>query len=228
MADKRKKWEDEPEEKVSAGGDDVVAAADAHAELEAEAKKPEPKAEAAPEPKKTKAIKPAAIVAWFQTPADLYKACEALRDAGYKHFDAHTPFPVHGLEVAMGLRPSILGWIVLGGGFTGIVSAFGMQYWMSAVDYPLNISGKPLASWPAWVPIGFELTVLLSAFACFFGMWALNGLPKFFDPVMQHTSFDRASNDRFFISIEAKDAKFGKGRAMLEKLGANDIEEVLP
>src|SRR4051812_25840185 len=100
-----------------------------------------------------------AVVGWFETPAQLFAACERLRDAGYVHFDAHTPFPVHGLEKAMGLRPSRLPWIVLLCGLFGGVGGFVMQWWMSAVDYPQVISGKPAFSFQAFVPITFELTI---------------------------------------------------------------------
>jgi hypothetical protein len=143
-------------------------------------------------------VKPFALVGYLDTPATLFHACEALRDAGYKKFDAHTPFPVHGLENAMGLRPSRMPWIVLACAFAGFTSAVAMQYWMSVVDYPLNVGGKAPFSPPNWVPIGFELTILLSAFGAFFGMWIMNGLPRFFHPVMQHPSFQRATDDRFF------------------------------
>jgi hypothetical protein len=178
-------------------------------------------------PEKTTA---AAIVCYFDTPAQLYSACEALRDAGYQHFDAHTPFPVHGLERAMGLRPTRLPWAILACGATGMASAILMQWWMSSVDYPLNISGKPAASFQAWVPIIFELTVLLSAFGCFFGLWIANRLPKFYDAVMKHPSFHRATDDRFFVSVESREPQYDskKTRELLEQLGAKEIAEVEP
>jgi hypothetical protein len=171
-----------------------------------------------------------AVVAMFTTPAEVYHACEHLRDQGYRDFDAHTPFPVHGLERAMGLKPSPIPWIVLGGGMTGLATAFLMQWWMGGVDYPWNISGKPPFALQSSIPIMFELTVLLSAFGAFFGTWALCRLPKPFDPVMQHPSFYRATDDRFFVSVEAKDPKFdaGKVRATLEKLGGQEVTEVSP
>ncbi len=172
----------------------------------------------------------AAVVCWFDTPAKIYHACEYLRDQGYRDFDAHTPFPVHGLEKAMGLKPTPLPWIVLVCGATGLASAYLMQWWMGGVDYPWNISGKPPFALQASVPIMFELTVLLSAFGTFFGTWALCRLPKPFDPVMQHSSFYRATDDRFFVSVEARDPKFdaAKVKAALEKLGGQEIEEVSP
>jgi hypothetical protein len=166
----------------------------------------------------------------FETPTALYRACEGLRDAGYKGFDAHTPFAVHGLEKAMGLPPSRLPWIVLCMGATGLTSAFLMMWWMGGVDYPLNISGKPPFALASSIPIMFELTVLFSAFGCFFGMWGLNRLPTYYHPVFKHPSFGRASDDRFFISVPVEDAKFDrlKTRELLERLGGREVEEVTP
>lgn len=176
------------------------------------------------------AVKPYALVGYLDTPAALYHACEALRDAGYKRFDAHTPFPVHGLENAMGLKPSRLPWIVLACAAAGFASAVAMQYWMSVVDYPLNIGGKVPFTPPSWVPITFELTILLSAFGSFFGMWIMNGLPRLFHPVMQHPSFQRASDDRFFVSVESTDANYDSDRTrrLLEGLGVKEVAEVQP
>src|SRR5690606_8945450 len=146
-----------------------------------------------PEPKPT-------LVCYFDTPAEIDDAREKLRDAGIKHFDAHTPFPVHGLDKAMGLKPTKLPWIVLACGTLGLTGALAMQWWMSGVDYPINISGKPAAAIQGFVPVGFELTILLSAFGCFFGLWGLTKLPKFYDPVMKHPSWHRATDDKFFVS----------------------------
>ena len=176
------------------------------------------------------AIRPFGIVARFESPAELMHACEKLRDEGYRNFDAHTPFPVHGLERAMGLGPSRVPWIVLGGGISGLSIGLLLQWWVHASAYPQVISGKPLFALPAYVPIMFELTVLLSAFGCFFGLWALCGLPRPFHPVMQHSTFERATDDAFFVSVEASDPKFDAKavRSLLEKVGGKEIEEVLP
>lgn len=173
---------------------------------------------------------PFALVGYFDTPAELYHACEELRDAGYKHFDAHTPFPVHGLEKAMGLPASKLPWIVLGGAFTGFSGAVALAYYTQQIAYPHLVGGKESFSWQAFIPIFFELTVLFSAFATFFGLWALNKQPEYFHPVMQHPKFDRATDDKFFISVEARDPKFDRQatRELLGKLGLKDIEEVAP
>jgi hypothetical protein len=178
----------------------------------------------------TPAPKPYAMVGYFDTPGQIYEACEALRDAGYKQFDAHTPFPVHGLEHAIGMKPSRLPWIVLACGITGFSSALAMMIYMNVYDYPLVIGGKPFMTLPSYVPICFELTILFSAFGAFFGMWGLNGLPKFFDPVMQHPSFARATDDKFFIVVESKDPNYDsiRTRQTLEGLGARELAEVQP
>jgi hypothetical protein len=174
--------------------------------------------------------RPFAIVGYVDTPAEIFRTCEALRDAGYKKFDAHTPFPVHGLENAMGLKPSRLPWVVLVAALTGLSSAILMQWWMGVVDYPLNIGGKTPFTPPSWVPVGFELTILFSALGTFFGMWIMNGLPRFFHPVMQHPSFQRASDDRFFVSVETTDPNYDSDRTrrLLEGLGVKEIAEVQP
>ena len=174
--------------------------------------------------------KPFALVGYFDEPAKLYTACETLRDAGYKKIDAYTPFPVHGLEIAMGLPPSRLPWIVLGAAFTGAGSALLMMIWMTVIDYPLVIGGKPHLTLPSYVPITFELTILFSAFASFFGLWGLNRLPMFFHPVMQHPSFGRATDDRFFVSVETTDPNYdaSRTRTLLQGLGAHELEEVQP
>ena len=174
--------------------------------------------------------KPYGIVGYFNQPAEIYKACESLRDAGYKDFDAYTPFPVHGLEIAMGLKPSRLPWIVFACGCTGGSLAVLMMIYMNVWDYPLVIGGKPFLTIPSYVPITFELTILFSAFGAFFGQWGLNRLPKYFDPVMQHPSFDRATDDRFFVSVASTDPNYEalKTRSLLEGLGAHELLEVAP
>lgn len=163
----------------------------------------------------------------FETPADLYHACEELRDAGYKGLDAMTPFPVHGLEKALGLPPTRLPFFVLGGGATGLTTAI-LLTWYVNYDYPLNISGKVPFSWHIFIPVYFELTVLFSALTCFVTLWALCKLPTFFHATMRHKSFPRASDDGFFVTIEASDPKYDseKTKKLLEKLGAKEIEEV--
>ena len=164
----------------------------------------------------------------FDDAHDLVDACRKVRDAGFRRWDAHTPFPVHGMDDAMGIRGTRLPWIILGGGLTGLVLALLMIWWMNAQDYPLVISGKPLFAWQAAVPVTFELTVLFSALATFFGMWGLNGLPRLHHPLFSSERFARATADRFFIVIEKDDPRFDREqtRALLESLGGLAVEEV--
>ncbi len=169
-------------------------------------------------------------IAEFNDPHLLLHACERIRDAKYRRWDAHTPFPVHGLNDAMGLRTSILPWLVLGGGLTGLGLALLMQWWMNAVDYPFLISGKPYFSLPAFIPVVFEMTVLLSAITTFFGMLLLAGLPQFWHPVFQSERFKRASDDHFFISIESRDRRFeaNETKKLLESLaGVLHVEPLI-
>jgi Protein of unknown function (DUF3341) len=167
-------------------------------------------------------------LAEFATPAALYDACAAVRDAGYSRWDAHTPFPIHGLDRAMGLKASRLPWIslvlALGGAATGI----GLQGWVSTLAYPLVVSGKPFFSWPAFVPVTFELAVLGGAFGAVFGMFALNQLPTLYHPLFGSTRFERASDDGFFLSIESWDPQFDPQRTaeFLRGLGATHVETV--
>ena len=164
----------------------------------------------------------------FESPSLLMEAVEKVRDAGFKKWDVHTPFPVHGMDDAMGIRGTRLPLIVLAGGLTGLSLATLMQWWMNAVDYPFIISGKPLFGLPANIPVMFELTVLLSAFGAFFGMWIMNDLPKLYHPLFTNKRFQRATQDRFYIVIEAADPKFQlEGtRDFLASLGTDVVEEV--
>ncbi|MBI5869275.1 MAG: DUF3341 domain-containing protein [candidate division Zixibacteria bacterium] len=168
------------------------------------------------------------LLAEFQTVPQLMAAAEKVRDAGYTHWDSHTPFPVHGLSDAMGLKPTRLPYVVLAGGLTGGTVGLAMQWWMNAIDYPLIISGKPLFSIPANIPVMFELTVLCAAIGAFLGMLVMNGLPALYHPLLTNDRFRRATADRFFISIEADDPKFDAERTagFLRSLGSSAVEEV--
>ena len=166
------------------------------------------------------------VLAEFATPADLYHACERVRDAGYTRWDAHTPFPVHGLERAMGLRRSLVPWIVLVMGLAGAAFGFAMQWWVHSRAYPLVISGKPYVAWPAYIPITFELGVLFAAFGAVFGMLGLNKLPMHHHPLFRSKVFERVTDDAFFISIESWDPRFDASATgkLLESLGARRVE----
>jgi hypothetical protein len=150
----------------------------------------------------------AGLLLELDSPEALMTASFKVRDAGYTRWDAHSPFPVHGLDQAMGLRPTLLPWIVMGGGVTGCLVGLGLQWWTNAVNYPFIISGKPSWSIPANIPVTFELTVLFAAFAAFLGMIILNGFPRWHHPVFSSRRFRRATVDRFFISIEAEHPEF--------------------
>jgi len=164
----------------------------------------------------------------FAGPRELLRACERIRDLGFTRWDAHSPFPVHGLDRAMGLRASRLPWIVLVLGLSGAAGAMLLQWWVHVRAYPLVISGKPLFSWPAFVPVTFEVGVLFGALGAAFGMFGLNRLPMHHHPLFQSALFERASDDGFFVSIESWDPKFDPQATsrMLRDLGALDVELV--
>lgn len=168
------------------------------------------------------------LLAEYRNAQEIYHACEKVRDAGYSKWDAHTPFPVHGLDKAMGLKPSPLPWIVLAAGLTGATSAMLLQWWTNAVDYQYIISAKPLFSWQAFIPVTFELMVLFSALAAVLGMLGINKLPQLYHSLFNSERFERVTDDKFFISIEAEDPEFDleETRRLLEEAGAVHIEEV--
>lgn len=168
------------------------------------------------------------LLAEFATPAQLYRACEGVRDAGYTRWDAHTPFPVHGLDRAMGMRRSVLPWIILVMALTGGLLGFALQTWVHSSAYPLVISGKPTFSWPAYVPITFELSVLFGALGAVFGMLGLQQLPMHYHPLFHSQRFERFSDDTFFVSIEASDPRFDAAvtRKLLADLGSRHVELV--
>ncbi|MDA7951960.1 MAG: DUF3341 domain-containing protein, partial [Pirellulaceae bacterium] len=145
------------------------------------------------------------LVAEYHEPHHLVDASREVHNAGYQLTDSYTPFPIHGIDQAMGIRPTILPWIVFCVGITGGSLGLYMQYWMNAVDYPYLISGKPLFGIPANIPVTFEITILTSAITTLFGMLLLNRLPKYSNPLFRVKNFYRATNDRFFIFIDAND-----------------------
>lgn len=152
------------------------------------------------------------LMAEFEQPEALREAAHAARDAGYTRLDAYTPFPVEGLPEAIGFHQNRVPILVLIGGVVGGGGAYFMQWYASVISYPLNVGGRPLHSWPSFVPITFELTVLFASFAAVIGMLALNGLPRLYHPTFNVPAFARASQDRFFLCIEAKDAQFDRDK----------------
>jgi hypothetical protein len=168
------------------------------------------------------------LMAEFDAPDQLIRAAERATAEGYRHVNAYTPFPVEGLAEAVGFTRSGVPLLTLIGGLLGGLGGFGMQYWMSAVSYPLNIGGRPLNSWPAFIPVTFETTVLGAALFAVLGMLALNKLPMPHHPVFNVPRFARASKDRFFLCIEERDPKFDRASTakFLESLKARDVSEV--
>jgi len=148
------------------------------------------------------------LLAEFENPGRLIEASRKVRDAGYSVWDTYSPFPVHGIESAMGMRDSKLPWITFFAGATGTGVAILLQWWTNAFDYPIVISGKPLFSLPANIPVAFELTVLFASIATFLGMLGLNRLPQFYHPAFKSERFRRVTTDAFFIAIEAADPRF--------------------
>lgn len=170
------------------------------------------------------------LVAEYETPEAVLAASRLSREAGYRQLDAYSPFPVHGLDDAVGAPPRLLPKLVFGGGLTGFLAGFGMQYFANVIQYPMNIGGRPFNSWPSFIPITFECTILFAAFTAVFGMLALNGLPRPYHPLFNVEAFKRATQDRFFLCIKARDKQFDleRTRRFLQKTGAVDVHEVTP
>lgn len=167
-------------------------------------------------------------LAEYETPAKVYHAAEAVRDAGYTVWDVHSPFPIHGIDEAMGIKRNMLPVLVAMGGFTGAGLGYLMQYWMSAVDYKLVVQGKPYGAWEPFTPVTFELGVLFAAFTALLSMLMLNGLPRWNHPLFKKDRFLRSSDDRFFIVVESSDPRFDPKatRELLGKSGATSVELV--
>jgi len=168
------------------------------------------------------------VIAEFQDPQALLDAANAVREKGYTSVDAFSPFPIHGLAEAVGFHKSRLSAIVLTMGILGGIGGFFMCWYANVISYPLNIGGKPLNSWPAWIPITFECTILLAALGAVFGMLALNGLPMPYHPVFNVRRFDSASRDKFFLVIQARDPIFrlDEARSFLQSLGPREVTDV--
>ncbi|WP_022835335.1 DUF3341 domain-containing protein [Salisaeta longa] len=166
------------------------------------------------------------LLAEFKDPAALMHAAEAVREKGYAHFDAHSPFPIHGMDKAMGLGNSLVGYFAFGGGLTGCAVGYVLQWWTYAVDYPISVSGKPFFAVEPSVPIMFELTILFAAFGAVGGMLALNGLPRPYNPLFYSDRFKQATDDAFFIHIAASDPQFDADQTAdeLRAMGALAVE----
>lgn len=168
------------------------------------------------------------LVAEFESPTALVEAANRAREAGYRKMDAYSPFPIEELHHALGLRDTKLPWIVLGGGLTGALVGYGLQYWASTIAYPINVGGRPLHSWPSFIVPTFETTILFAAGAAVLGMILLNGLPMPYHPIFNSRRFAMASRDRFFLCIESKDPRFDQTttRRFLESLGPREVSDV--
>ena len=170
------------------------------------------------------------LMAEFETPTALVTAAERARLAGYRNMDAYSPIPIEELNEALGLRRTRLPMLVLLGGIIGGLSGYALEYWTQTTAYPLNIGGRPLHSWPHFIPVAFETTVLGAALSAFVGMWARNKLPMPYHPVFNVPAFVRASRDRFFLCIETTDPRFDRQATavFLESLHPVGVSEVVP
>jgi hypothetical protein len=168
------------------------------------------------------------LLAEFETPDALIEATKKARAEGYTHLDTHTPYPLGETADALGFPKSEMGVVMFMGGLTGAFAGFFMQYWGNAYGYPLIVGGRPFFSWPSFVPVTFEMMVLTAALSGLFGLIALCGLPQYYHPWFNSKAFDRASRDRFFLSLEATDPKYDSERsaAFLRTLNPASVEEV--
>ncbi len=168
------------------------------------------------------------LMAEFDSPTELVLAARRAHEEGYRKMDAYTPFPIEELSDAIGFRHTRLPLVVLIGGVLGCLGGYGLQYWVSAIEYPLNVGGRPYNSWPSFIPVTFETTVLVAALSAVLGMLALNGLPMPYHPVFNVKSFALASKDKFFLCIEAADPKYDRAATehFLKTLRPREIAEV--
>jgi len=168
------------------------------------------------------------LLAEFGDVDSVTRAAERLRDKGFQRWDVHSPFPIHGIDQAMGTRMTRLPWAVFFGGLAGTCVGLGLVWFTNAVDYRFVVSGKPIFSLQANVPVIFETTVLLAALSAVFGMLLMNKLPMLYNPLFKHKRFRRVTNDRFFIVVRAADPRFDRDQTadLLKSLGAESVEEV--
>jgi hypothetical protein len=168
------------------------------------------------------------LMAQFDNPEDLLEACEQVRDAGFTRTDAYAPFPVHGLSMALGQKRTKVPLMILIAGIIGAIIGYGMPWYANVIQYPMNIGGRPYNSWPYWIPLMFECTVLVAVQVAVWGMLGLNGLPRLHHPVFNVPSFSMASQDRFFLAIESTDPQFDvvKTTQFLESLHPIEVAQV--
>ena len=168
---------------------------------------------------------PYGLLAEFDSAQGLLDATQKTTDAGYTKTDAFSPFPIHGLFDALKIKERKVAPIILGGAITGTIAGYSLEYWTQAIAYKMNIAGRPYHAWVSFIPPAFETTILFAAFSALLGMLALNGLPQPYHPVFNAPRFQLASQDRFFLLIEAKDPKFemGRTRAFLEALRPREV-----
>ena len=170
------------------------------------------------------------LMAEFDNPTDLVAAARKTYDAGYKKIDAYSPFPIEELGEAIGFHKNAVPLVVLIGGILGGLSGYMMQYWIATISYPINIAGRPMHSWPSFIVVTFEMTILFAGIFAVFGMLALNGLPMPYHPVFNVAEFERASRDKFFLCIEAADPLFDPEatREFLESMDPEEVSDVAP
>ena len=168
------------------------------------------------------------LLAEFDTPTQMVDAARKVRDAGFTKTDAFSPFPLHEIDEALGIKRSILPFMVLGGGLAGLLTGLGLQIWVHYIEYPMNVGGRPYISLPSFIPPAYELTILFAAFTAVFGMLFLNGLPQPYHPVFNVPRFALATREKFFLIIEAKDPKFDyEGtKSFMESLNPQEVFDV--
>ncbi len=170
------------------------------------------------------------LLAEFDTPTQLVDAANKIREAGFTKTDAFSPFPLHEIDRALGVKKTILPYLVFAGGIAGLVSAFGLQYYVHVIDYPIIVGGRPFLSIPSFIPATFEMTILFAAFVAVFGMILLNGLPQPYHPVFNVPRFALASREKFFLLIETTDPKFNyeETKSFMQSLNPQEVFDVEP
>ena len=168
------------------------------------------------------------VVAEFDDPTSITAAARRVKDSGYRRFEAYSPYPVEELSEIVVRRHTRLPWLIFLGGMAGFIAGLGMQYYIHVIDYPINVGGRPHASWVSFIPVTFELTILFSALTAVVGMIALNGLPQPYHPVFNIPRFDLASRNRFFLVVEAEDPKFNRDEVtrLLSELNSREVSDV--